>query len=269
MLTSEITVMKRLRENEVTDIKDKCKAWFGGDCKAYESLEICGLCLIKRDANELRRLFAKRYDAKMELNYFTRLEKDLVSLLKRMALTKWLMLTQDEIELVILSVGMELIRYSLNLHLRGLGWGNSGRFEHLVNMVRANLNPDDTDGSGMAVVDDWKITVWNDKQESIPDYCRSHMVHAKMNFKCGFGANIMTKKQWNGRDLRGLKMTEKEIKKRLRVINMMDEKNTVFELPIFDEENGTYDFEKLSWKILEDANGPLIPAKTIKKTFIF
>ena len=95
------------------------------------------------------------------------------------------------------------------------------------------------------------------------------MVHAKMNFKCGFGANIMTKKQWNGRDLRGLKMTEKEIKKRLRVINMMDEKSTVFELPIFDEENGTYDFEKLSWKILEDANGPLIPAKTIKKTFIF
>ena len=64
-------------------------------------------------------------------------------------------------------------------------------------------------------------------------------------------------------------MTEKEIRKRLRVINMMEEKASNFELPVFDIENGTVDLGKITWKILEDANGPLVPAKTVKKTFIF
>ena len=269
MLTSEITVMKKIHEHEIADIKDKCKAWHGGDCEAYENKELCGLCPIKRDANALRRLFGKRFEVKMEMNYFARLEQGLISLLKRMALSKWLMLTQEEIELMIISVGMELIRNSLNLHMRGLGWGNSGRFEHLINMVRTNLEPDSRDGLGLTEIEDWKITAWNDKQENLPNFARSHLVHAKMIFKCGYGINIMTKRHWNGRDLRGLKMTEKEIKKRLRVINMMEEKAADFELPVFDTENGTFDLDKITWKVLEDANGPLIPAKTVKKTFIF
>ena len=106
----------------------------------------------------------------MEMNYFTRLEKDLISLLKRMAFSKFLMLTQDEIELIIISVGMELIRNSLNLHMRCLGWGNSGRFEHLINMVRTNLDLNSTDGMGMTEIEDWRITAWNDNQEKLPDF---------------------------------------------------------------------------------------------------
>ena len=64
-------------------------------------------------------------------------------------------------------------------------------------------------------------------------------------------------------------MTEKEIRKRLRVINLMEEKDMDFDPPVFDNENGTFDLGKVTWKILENINGPLIPAKTVKKTFIF
>ena len=85
-LAAEITVMKKVKETEVSDIQVRCTAWFGDDsCNSGERLNMCSLCHIKDEVNELRRLFEKRYGVKMEANYFSKMEDKLIALLRKMA----------------------------------------------------------------------------------------------------------------------------------------------------------------------------------------
>ena len=60
----EIMVLKRQKEAEITEMKDKCAmTYYGGDCgaKAY-----CMICLISDDVKELSRIFESR-EEKMEI----------------------------------------------------------------------------------------------------------------------------------------------------------------------------------------------------------
>ena len=261
--------MKKVKETEVSDIQVQCTAWFGDDsCNSGERLNLCSLCHIKDEVNELRRLFEKRYGVKMEANYFSKMEDKLIALLRKMANVRWLLLTQMGIEQIILVVGLELLRKGVDIHMRGLGWGACGRLEHLINICRAALGDEKTEGEGITVLGDHKITVWNDSDIKKPNFLRSHMVHASFDFKCGFGINIGNKKSWNGINLVGLRRNDRESKRRLRVINIKEKKSTEFQPPVFNQTDGTFNFKNVKWEFLEDANKPLIPARTVKKTFL-
>ena len=234
----------------------------------FDKTRVCGLCLVKCDMNEIRRLFDKRCDSQLDLKFFQRLEEKLIGLLKRVSPTPWLVLVMEEIEMMILVVGLELLRGSINLHVRGLGWGSCGRFEHLMNMVRAAIGDVCYEGLGYTESDDGNITIWNDSDFKQPDHMRSHMVHAQLDFISGFGVNVLSKRSWNGWDLDSVKITEKEIKKRIRVIHLKEKKTPVFEQPLFDTETGSYNIREVNKKHVENPDSPLLPATTVKKTFI-
>lgn len=198
------------------------------------------------------------------------MEMMLLMMLKKMTSSKLLILTVDNIEQIILLVGLELLRNSLNIHLRGLAIGCAPNLDHLLNMVRVTLGDDYTEGLGATVVKHNLVTAWNDTLVDKPDHERSHMIHVNLQMVCGFGANINTKKMWNGVDLEGLRVTEKETKKHLRVIKYNDVKPTTYEAPQFNTSNGTYNFEGTNWSFYENIEKPLIPAdkKKGKKVFI-
>ena len=189
------------------------------------------------------------------------METLLLGVLKKMTRSNLLILTVDCIEQIILLVGLELIRSSLNIHLRGLAIGCAPTLDLLLNLVRVSLGDDFNEGLGATIVKQNTVTAWNDNCIDIPDYDRSHMIHANLLMMSGFGANIGSKKTWNGVNLDGLKITEKEIKKHLRVIKYNDMKPTEYEAPHFDTTNGTYDFNNVNWSFYEDLEKPLIPVK--------
>ena len=136
---------------------------------------------------------------------------------------------------------------------------------------QAAVGDDIEDGGRHVVNGDSRITIWNDRDVYQPKHLRSHMVHGSFDFVVGYGANIHTKRGWNGSNLEGLKTTDKEMKKRLRVINFKEKKpaENGFEMPVFDDINGTYDFKNIKWEYYEE-DKPLIPAKSVavRKTFI-
>ena len=193
----------------------------------------------------------------------------LIELLKKMTTSDLLLLTIENIEQVILLVGLELLRSSLNIHFRGLAIGCAPRLDHICNLVRLALGDDYTECYGTTIIKHNLVTAWNDTNIDKPDFERSHMIHLNMQMTCGWGYNVNTKKAWNGVDLEGLKVTEKEAKKHLRVIKYNDIKSATFEPPHFNKEEGTYDFKQVSYNFYEDIENPLIPAKSQKSRKIF
>lgn len=193
----------------------------------------------------------------------------LLVLLKKMTASNLLILTVDNIEQIILLVGLELLRNSLNIHFRGLAIGCAPNLDHLLNMVRITLGDDYSEGFGATIIKHNLVTAWNDTFDEKPDHERSHMVHVNLQMICGFGANINTKKMWNGADLEGIKITEKEVKKHLRVIKYNDIKPTTYEAPQFDIEKGTYNFDGVNWSFYDDIEKPLIPVNKQKDRKVF
>ena len=192
-----------------------------------------------------------------------------MALLKKMATSNLLLLTIDNIEQIILLVGLELMRNSINIHFRGLAFGCAPSLDHLLNMVRIAIGDDFTEGLGVTVIKHNEITAWNDNKVNKPDHERSHMMHCSLQMVCGFGCNINTKLGWNGTDLEGIKMTEKEIKKHLRVIKYNEIKPTVYEAPQFNIEKGTFDFDKVNSNFYENIENPIIPVKQQKAKKVF
>ena len=205
----------------------------------------------------------------MPLDFDKKLERMLIDLLKKMTSSNLLLLTVENIEQVILLVGLEQLRSSLNIHFRGLAIGCAPRLDHTLNMVRIALGDDYTECFGSTIIKHNLVTAWNDANTSMPDFERSHMIHLNMQMTCGWGLNINTKRAWNGVDLEGIKITEKEMKKHLRVIKYNEEKTATFEAPHFNRENGTYDFSTVSYSFYDDIENPIIPAKTQKSRKIF
>ena len=194
----------------------------------------------------------------------------MITLLKKMTKTNLLLLTVDNIEQIILLVGLEQLRCSLNIHFRGLALGSAPGLDHVINMIRVALGDDYNECIGVSIIKHNKITAWNDSLIERPDHERSHMVHASVQMVCGFGLNVNTKQAWNGVDLEGIRIDSKEMKKHLRVIKYNEEKSTIYNAPQFNIENGTYDFSEVNWSFNEDIQNPLIPVKKqiARKLFI-
>ena len=186
-----------------------------------------------------------------------------------MANSDLLLLTVENVEQIILLVGLELLRNGLNVHFRGLAIGCAPRLDHLLNMVRVAFGDGYTEGLGVTVIKHNTITAWNDTHGDKPDHERSHMIHVNLQMICGFGVNISTKTAWNGINLEGLKVTEKEAKKHLRVIKYNEIKPTVYEAPQFDVAMGTFNFNGVNWSFYENIENPLIPVKIQKARKIF
>ena len=187
------------------------------------------------------------------------MENKLLELLKRLAPTKNLLLSMDRLEMIILTVGLELIRQAFNLHMRGVILNSADRLDHMLNMCKAAIRKDVlNDYSEFAEVKKSRVTVWNDSEVKKEEFLRSHMIHHEVVMNIGFGLNVHQKRSWNGLDLEGLKITEKEMKKRLRVVIFNDDLEIKFENPIFDPETGTYNLNEMT--TYDDAlDRPLLP----------
>ena len=139
----------------------------------------------------------------------------------------------------------------------------------MLNMVRAAMGDDYNEGTGVTTIKYNKVTAWNDSLVRKPDHERSHMVQTSVQMVCGFGVNANTKKAWNGVDLEGIRVNERETKKHLRVIKYNEEKSTIFEAPQFDTEKGTYDFSEVHGSFYDDIENPLIPVNKQKARKLF
>ena len=189
------------------------------------------------------------------LGYFREMESKLIALIRRTVPTRRLLLTIDQIENMVLSVGLELIRHGLNVHTRGIFLGTADRLDHMVNMIKASIEKDVLlDCSQFADVEKSVVTAWNDKDEDKMDCLRSHLVHVEMNMQIGHGVNAIQKRTWNGEDTEGLRNT-----RRMRVIKLNDDLPIKFMEPVFNIEKGTYDLSKALDVNTEELGLPLIP----------
>ena len=201
--------------------------------------------------------------------FFKALEEKVVNLLRKTAVTQMLLLTIDGIENIILTLGLELLRWGFNVHNRGVVLGSADRLEHVINVCRAGLAKDSMfDVGGFTDVVRNVITIWNDDEEDKQECLRSHMIHVEVLMYVGQGLNVFQKKHWNGKDLDGMKVTEKELKRKLRVVKCNEDFDIEFETPIFNSENGTYKVSELASKHNDDLGKPLLPVIQGKKTFI-
>ena len=173
--------------------------------------------------------------------------------------------------MIILTVGLELTRRAFNLHMRGLIIGSADRLDHLLNMCKAAfLNDALNEFSDFTEVKKSCITVWNDSEDSKSECLRSHLVHHEVTMNIGFGLNVLQKKNWNGVNLDGLKISDKEMKKRLRVVVFNDDLEIKFEEPVFDTEKGTFDLTKVEKTYNGALDKPLLPTtkETSRRTMI-
>ena len=186
----------------------------------------------------------------------------LLNVLKRMMSWDLLIFTIDNIEQMILLASLELLRFGAKVHSRGILLSAAGRLDLLLNATRAVLAKDrefDPECSGFADTIDSKITAWNDEEKEKPDFLRSHLMHFEISIKVGYGIQVNQKRNWNGSNLEGIRQTDKEIKKRLRLIKINDEHDTVFRLPVFDTENGTFNLKNKDVLDTENSIQPLVP----------
>ena len=193
------------------------------------------------------------------------MEEKLLNLMKRMAPTRLLLLNMDRVEMIILTLGLELIRFATNTHFRGIVLGSADRLDHMLNVTKAAITGDDLEYCNeFAVTTKCAITVWNDDEDGKKDFLRSHMIHFEVAMSVGYGWNVIQKRGWNGMNFEGLKITEKEMKARkYRIVIFNEDLETRFESPVFNQTKGTYnpklveDNQKNNSEALDQ---PLLPA---------
>ena len=191
----------------------------------------------------------------------------LLELLQKLSGTKSLILTVEWIEQMVLVCGLELLRFAINVHCRGVRLSSAGRFDHFMNLCRAAISKDVLiECTSFADTSKSEITAWNDNLTSRANHLRSHLMHYEGNFMVGYGINVFQKKGWNGHSLDGLRTSEKELRKKLRVLTFNDDLKTEFTPPIFNIENGTFDLKVVDDAPLDGLDKPLIPVKTSMKT---
>ena len=259
-LVQQISVTKKLKEMDVMELKENCLSTYGGECNTDTSM--CHLCHIRPYVNEVARKFEINSGKVSHVAYYRNLDDALTKLCRKLASFKTLILTVDNIEQMLLVSGLELLRFSINTHCRGIHLGSAHKLDYLMSAVRAALRHDviiectsyaDTLVSSM--------TAWNDNKTDLADHLRSHLMHFEATFVIGYGLNVVQKKNWNGRDLEGLRATEKELKKKLRIINFNEDLNTTFTPPVFDLDHGTYDAKVINDCSNDDLGKPLLPIK--------
>ena len=185
----------------------------------------------------------------------------LLNLLRRMTSWELIIYTVDNIEMMILLCGLELLRFGARTHARGILLNTAGRLDHLLNMVRvvlAKAGPE-TDCTEFADTTETMITAWNDELKETPDFLRSHLMHYEVSIKVGYGVQVIQKRNWNGCNMEGIKQSDKEIKKRLRLVKINEDHSTVFQSPIFNVARGTYNLEYKDVLKMNKLGHPLVP----------
>ena len=188
-----------------------------------------------------------------------------------MAPSKLLLLNTDRIEMMVLMLGLELLRFAINVHFRGIVLSSAERLDHLTNLVKAAIQNDDLPScSEFADTRKSSTTVWNDQKEEEKDFMRSHLIHSEMTMCVGFGQNVTQRRNWNGANMENLKVTERETKKRLRSVIFNEEVETKFSEPVFNQEKGTFNLAVINTSYSDDLDKPLLPAdkEGMKKTII-
>ena len=164
--------------------------------------------------------------------------------------------------MMILNVGLEMIRRGFNAHTRGILLSSTDGLDHLINMARASLMRDVLkEYIYFADTNKNVITAWNDDAVDKVEVLRSHMLHVETTMTVGHGINVVAKRSWNGYNLEGVKITEKETKRRLRLVKFNDEVEIKFQGPIFDIEKGTYNQEEMDKTKIDALDQPLVPIK--------
>ena len=74
LLAAQITVTKKLKENDVLDLKEKCLSTYGGTCN--NDYNVCYLCLIKNDVSEITRKFQVNSQDASHVAYYKNLDFD-------------------------------------------------------------------------------------------------------------------------------------------------------------------------------------------------
>ena len=265
MTSLKISVWRKLKEAEIQNLKESCLGEFGGNCKDADEVRLCSICYLKSDIRELADLFGRRFDHKLEYSYFRKMETVLLGLFKKMTPSPILLLMVDQLEQILLITGLNALRHSINIHCRGLHLGTAAKLDHILNMCEAILPKDVLkECAEFGDIHVSNTTLWNDEKDDLPDFNRSHLLHSESTMSIGFGVNVLQKRGWSGVDMTGFKVTEKDNKKRIRVIKFNDVLNTKFDKPLFDCERGTYDLSNVTWETFEDLKYPLIPSQLKK-----
>lgn len=260
LLAQQISVTKKLKEMEVMELKENCLSTYGGECS--NDVSLCHLCHIRADVNEVTRKFEINSAKVSHVAYYRNLDDALTKLCKKLASFKTLILTVDNIEQMLIVSGLELLRFSINTHCRGIHLSSAHRLDYLMSVVRAALQHDViNECTSFADTLVSSMTAWNDNKTDCADHLRSHLMHFEATFVVGYGLNVVQKKNWNGHDLEGLRATEKEMKKKLRIINFNDDLNTTFTPPVFNLDHGTYDAKVITDCSNDDLGKPLLPIK--------
>ena len=56
-LVTEISVLRKLKENEILALQEKCSKTFGGECEASK---LCMICAVDEDVKELQAHFDRK-----------------------------------------------------------------------------------------------------------------------------------------------------------------------------------------------------------------
>ena len=177
-------------------------------------------------------------------------------------MTSWelVIFTVDNIEQMLLFCCLELLRFGARTHTRGILLSSAGRLDHLLNMVRVVLaKSTESECASFADLVETKITAWNDEKDETPDFLRSHLMHYEVSIKIGYGIQVLQKRNWDGNTLDGIKQTDRELKKRLRLVKINEDQVTVFKPPVFNVLKGTYKLEFKDVLEMNELGQPLVP----------
>ena len=194
----------------------------------------------------------------------------MLKVFRRTSIADLLFLTINKVENMVLLMGLELLRWAFNLHNRGLVLGSADRLDHLINVCRANTQRDALYECGkFADVISSRTTVWNDDETDRQACLRDHLIHFEINMKVGLGLNVFQKRIWNGTDMEGLKNTERESKRRLRLIKCNEDCDLEFSKPVFNQEDGTFNRAQAVSNSKPIMGRPLLPIETNGSKRIF
>ena len=198
------------------------------------------------------------------------MEDKLLKVLRRTSIADLLLLTIDRVENMVLLMGLELLRWAFNVHNRGLILGSADRLDHFINVCKANTQRDVFFECGsFADVVCSSTTVWNDDEIEKQDCLRDHLIHFQIEMKVGQGINVYQKRLWNGTSLEGLKITDRENKRRLRLVKCNEDVALEFTKPVFDPEKGTFNRALAASSLRSNPEHPLLPIEAGKMKRIY
>ena len=261
----EFKVIKRTGIHDILELKDSCRHGATG----VECDEICGLCAIRNDVNDLNGLYIKRHELGKEGQ--RRFFRTLIKTLANEHVTGLTLAGYDNIENIILYVALEQLRIALSLHIRGCKLSFSPDLEMLLSFVRRGLdcfkNKEVTrfmDTRGL------QISVFNDRNEFCKETERKHMIHCLLDFTSGhiIGGHSLVKRAWKDDETEEILARKESVARKLKHTIFHKESTVDFKPPIFDTEKKTFKCVKSNCECQCDIGTPLMPSNTFHRNLI-